>query len=68
MITKIISYEKKEMISLTYGESKSCKKQKFVLYAKRDLVLMITEKNITKSEIIVITLENTEVLLMISVI
>ena len=42
--------------------------KKFVIYAKKDLVLMITIKNITKSEIIVITLENIERLLMISAI
>ena len=41
-------------------------KQKFAIYAKKDLVLMITIANIIKSEIIVIILENTEMLLMIS--
>ena len=44
------------------------KSKKFVIYAKKDLVLIITIKNIIKSEIIVIVLENTEVLLMISAI
>ena len=44
------------------------KSKKFVIYAKNDLVLIITIKNIIKSEIIVIVLENTEVLLMISAI
>ena len=50
------------------------KKRKYIIstknvtYAKKDLVLMITIKNIIKSEIIVITLEDTEVLLMISAI
>ena len=50
------------------------KKRKYIIstknvtYAKKDLVLMITIKNIINSEIIVITLEDTEVLLMISAI
>ena len=35
MITKIISYEKKEMIPLTYRESKSCKKQKVCFVCKK---------------------------------
>ena len=39
-----------------------------VIYVKKDLVLMMTIKNIIKSEIIVILLENTEVQLMISAI
>ena len=50
--------KKKEMIPLTKKEEKIHNKQKKVIYAKKDLVLMITIKNI-KSEIIVITLENT---------
>ena len=44
------------------------KSKKFVIYAKKDLVLIVTIKDIVKSEITVITLENTEVLLMISAI
>ena len=38
--TKIINYEKKEMIPLTG--------KKFVIYAKKDLVLVMTVKNIIK--------------------
>ena len=38
--------------------------KKYAIYAKKDLVLMMTIKNI-KSEIIVITLENIEKLLML---
>ena len=37
---KIIDYEKKEMIPLTYKENKSCEKQK-VTYVKKDLVLIM---------------------------
>ena len=44
------------------------KSKKFVIYAKTDLLLMITIKYIIKSEIIVITLESIEELLMIFVI
>ena len=65
--TKIINYEKKEMIPLTSKEKKIHNKQK-VIYGKKDLVLMITIKNIIRSETIVILLENTEMLLMISAI
>ena len=61
--TKIINYEKKEMISLT--KKKSITSKKFVIYVKKDLVLMIAIKNIIRLEIIVTILENTEVLLMI---
>ena len=39
--TKIINYEKKEMIPLTYEESKSYKKQNLAIYAKLDLVLIM---------------------------
>ena len=53
------------MIPLTYEKLNFIKGKKFVIYAKKDLVLMITIKNIIKSEIIVITLENIEQLLMI---
>ena len=37
---KIIDYEKKEMIPLTYKENKSYEKQK-VTYVKKDLVLIM---------------------------
>ena len=55
--TKIINYEKKEMIPLTG--------KKFVIYAKKDLGLVMTVKNIIKWKIIVITQENIGELLMI---
>ena len=42
--TKIMNYEKKEMIPLTYEESKSYEKQKFVTYAEKNLVLMMATK------------------------
>ena len=65
---KIINYEEKEMIPLTDKENKSYEKQK-VTYAKKNLVLMKMIKmhlNYTiKSEIIVITLENLEELLIV---
>ena len=65
---KIITYEKKkEMKPLTVKESKLYHEQKVCYIFKKDLVLMMTIKNI-KSEITVIILENTEVLLIIFVI
>ena len=63
---KIINYEKKEMIPLTKKEEKNHNKQEVCYICKRDLVLMITIKNIIRLEIIVTILENIEVLLMIS--
>ena len=48
---------KKENLPLTYKENKSYKKQKIVIYAKKDLVLMMAVKNIINSEITVIILE-----------
>ena len=50
--TKIINYEKKEMIP-------------FAIYVKKDLVLMTAIKNIIRLEIILTILEKIEVLLMI---
>ena len=46
--TKIINYKKKEMIPLTKEEEKIHRRQKNAIYAKKDLVLMITIKNIIK--------------------
>ena len=46
--TKIINYEKKEMIPLTKKKRKSIISKKFVIYVKKDLVLMITIKNFIK--------------------
>ena len=64
--TKTINYEKKEMIPFTNKEKNYIVIKKCVIYAKkRDLVLMMTMKNIIKSEIVVITQENIEEQLMI---
>ena len=54
------------MISLTNEKINHIESKTFVIYAKKNLVLMI--KNITKSEIIVILLLNIKVLLIIFVI
>ena len=45
---KIINYEKKKMIPLTKKKRKSMKSKKRAIYVKKDLVLMITIKNIIK--------------------
>ena len=50
---KIINYEKKEIMPLTDEENKSYKSKKYVIYAKKDLVLMMIMKSIIKSEITV---------------
>ena len=44
--TKIINYEKKEIIPLTKEEKKRHNEQLFAMYVKKYLVLMITIKNI----------------------
>ena len=56
--TEIINYEKKEMISLTNEEKKYIMSKKLAINVKKDLVLTMTIKNIIKSEIVVIILEN----------
>ena len=69
--TKIINYERKEMIPLTDEENQSYEKQKVCLYARKYLVLIIIItiiKNIIKSEMIIIILRNIEKLLIILVI
>ena len=53
------------MIALTDKENKSYKEQKVWYICKKNLVLMITIKSIMKKEIIVVTQENVEKLLMI---
>ena len=59
---------KKKLISLTDEENKSYLNQEVCyICKKKDLALMMTIKNIVKSEIIVIILENTEELLIIFV-
>ena len=45
--TKIINYEKK-IIPLTKEEKKIHREQKVVIYARRDLVLMMAMKNTIK--------------------
>ena len=64
--TKKINYEKKkkEMVPLTNEENIASKK--YVIYAKKNLVLMI--KNIKRLKIIITTVEDREELLMISAI
>ena len=64
--TKIIDCEKKQKIPLTNEENQSYHGQTFVIYGKKNLVLMI-KKNI-KSEIIAITLEDIETLFIMFVI
>ena len=65
--TEIIDYEKKNWYYY-YWQMKKINHisiKKFVIYATKDLLLIMTTKNIIKSEIIVIVLENIEDLLMI---
>ena len=42
--TKIINYEKKEMIPLTKKKRKCIISKKFAIYVKKNLVLMMTKK------------------------
>ena len=62
---KVINYEKKEMIPLTDKEVESYEKQKVCHIFKKKLVHIRMMKNTMKSEIIVITGENLEELLII---
>ena len=64
---KIINYGYKEMISLTDKKPNHIISKKFVKYAKKDLVLTMTMKNIIKLKIIVIILGNIEEVLVIFV-
>ena len=66
--TKIMSYEKNEMIPLINEERKIQRRQKNITYAKKDLVQMMIIKSMIKSEIIVTTQGNIEKLPMIFVI
>ena len=59
--------EKKKLIPLTYEKTSITKSKKVVIYAIKDLVKMIIIKNILKSDIIVIIIESTEVMLTIFV-
>ena len=66
---EIINYQEKEMILLTDQEIKFMKNKKYVTYAKESFIMIkIRKANMTfiiKSEIIVITQENLEELLII---
>ena len=46
--TKIVNYEKNGMIQLSKEEKKIHREQKFVRYAKKDIVLMMIIKNTLK--------------------
>ena len=64
--TKIMNYEIKEMIPLTYEENKSYKKQNICYICKKEFSTDNKDKKIPKRlEIIAILLVNIEVLLMI---
>ena len=68
--TKIINYEKKEMVPLTYKENKSYHKQKACYICNKKISIDYDDKNIIKfikSEIIVVLLVNIEMLLIIFV-
>ena len=64
--TKIINYEKKEMIPLTKKEEKNHNKQEVCHICKKGFSTNDNNKNIIRLEIIVTILENIEVLHMIS--
>ena len=65
--TKIINYEKTEMIPLTKKEEKKHNKQEVCHICKKGFSIDDNNKNIIRLEITVTILENIEVLLMISV-
>ena len=46
--TKIINYEKKDLIPLTKKNNKNVVNKKFVIYVKKNLILMIAIKNTIK--------------------
>ena len=62
--TKLINYDKKEMISLTIEENKSYYEQKSLLYMEQENLALIIKNN-KKLDIIVIIVENIEVVLII---
>ena len=64
--TKIINYEKKEVIPLTKKEDKKHNKQEVCHICKKRFSTINNKKNIIRLEIIVTILETIEVLLMIS--
>ena len=63
--TKIINYEKKEMIPLTKKEEKKHNKQEVCYTCKKGFSTDDSNKKYHKVEIIVTILENIEVLLMV---
>ena len=65
---KIINYEKKEIIPLMLKKANHIMRKMFVIYTKKDLVLMMTIKNIVKSDNTATILENIEEMLIIFVI
>ena len=66
--TKLINYEKKDMIPLTKKKRNTIISEKFVTYAPKNLIQIISIKNTIKQKVIVIIRENIEVQLIISVI
>ena len=66
--TKLINYEKKDMIPLTKKKRNTIISEKFVTYAQKNLIQIISIKNTIKQKVIVIIRENIEVQLIISVI
>ena len=66
--TKIINYEKKKKYHELMTKISLIKGKKYVIYAKKDLVLLMIIKSIIKSDIIVTTQENTDQLLKVFVI
>ena len=64
--TKIVNYEKKEMIPFRKKEKRAHRTSKRCYICKKGLVLMTTIKNIIRLEITVFILGNIELLLMIS--
>ena len=65
--TKIINYEKKDMIPLTKKNGNTIISKMFVTYAKKNLIQMIAIKKTIKKKIIVIIQKNIEVQLIIFV-
>ena len=61
--TKTISYERKNWYHSQVKEVNHTASKKFIIYAKKNLVLIIKIKNTIKYETIVIAKENIEVLL-----
>ena len=66
--SNIISYEKKKWYHSLLKKIRLIKSKKYVIYAKKDFVLMMVIKGIIKSETIVIVLEIIKELFMIYVI